>query len=278
MFLSELCDLLDIRKDAQRMIMGIEDQLDFTNLVEELEQMRNPNTWNLLLGNRKAALEPDEDGMKILTYQLRMVCLVYDSYKLLGISEEIFVSTMKFFTRFLHDYMDRHGTYRYQWAWWAVRQISMLEFRIGELEYELRTENESAKKIIDIHIPADADISLNKLRESYVRAREFIAKFYPHYIEAEWSCSSWLLAPTLVQVLPTTSKILQFQKSFIITKVDEESIGFMDWVYGRKDIPIDELPEKTLLQRNLKKYLQNQGKIGWTTGTLIAEPFLNYND
>jgi len=86
-------------------------------------------------------------------------------------------------------------------------------------------------------------------------------------------CNSWLLAPALKYVLPENSKILQFQKSFDIDHVDLDSLGFMDWVYGSKDIPLEELPEDTSLQRNLKPYLRNNGKIGWASGKLISNPF-----
>jgi len=50
--------------------------------------------------------------------------------------------------------------------------------------------------------------------------------------------------------------------------VEEDSFGFMDWIYGSKDIPIEELPEKTSLQKNVKEFLKQGGKIGWTSGEL----------
>lgn len=275
MTLRELCMLIEIQQEVQDIILENDKQIDFSDISQELEQMKHIDTWESALEQLKKKMEPDEDGLKKLTCQLKSVCTVYDKYMQLGISEEIFVATMKFFSRFLQEHKDKHGSYQYHWTWWATRQISMIEFRIGELEYEMRKDKDGDGLLVDIHIPSDADLSLDKLRDSYVRAKSFIEKYALEYKEAEWVCNSWLLAPTLKEVLPSSSRILQFQKSFIIKSVEEESNGFMDWVYGSKDIPLEELPEKTSLQKKLKPYLQNQGKIGWTLGTLISDPFTN---
>jgi hypothetical protein len=272
MNLIELCYMLEIPEEVSNRLIDCEKAIDFKVIKHEMEQMKHPEGWEDALAGLKNLLGTDEDGMKILTCQMRCVCDTYAKYEELGISKEIFIATMKFFPRFLQEHKDRHGSYRYVWAWWAVRQISMVEYRIGELEYEMRIEKD--RHLIDIHIPADADMTQSKLRQSYLEALEFFKKYYPEYIEADMVCSSWLLAPSLKNVLSENSKILQFQKAFEIVNMEKDSLGFMDWVYGSKDIPVEELPENTRLQRNLKPYLRNKGKIEWTTGKLIANPFM----
>jgi hypothetical protein len=267
----ELCNLLGIQAVVQEKLLEREKSIDFKSIAQELEQMKHPECWEGALERLKGILGADGDGMKILTCQLQCVCDTYAKYEELGISKEIFIATMKFFPRFLQDHKDRHGSYQYVWAWWVVRQISMVEYRIGELEYEMRIEK--GRHLIDIHIPADADMTIDKLRNSYLEALDFFEKYYPDYKGADMVCNSWLLAPALKYVLPENSKILQFQKSFDIDHVDLDSLGFMDWVYGSKDIPLEELPEDTSLQRNLKPYLRNNGKIGWASGKLISNPF-----
>lgn len=271
MKLIELCNLLEIPHQVQTMILDNEKDIDFKSIEQELEQMKNPERWENALECMKSLLGTDDDGMKILTCQLYCICDTYTKYNKLGISKEIFIATMKFFTRFLQDHMNRHGTYRYVWAWWAVRQISMVEFRIGELEYEMRIKDD--RKVIDIHIPADADMTMSKLRASYLDALNFFNKYYSDYAGADMICSSWLLAPSLKNVLPESSRIIRFQKNFIIEHIDEDSLGFMDWIYGSRNIPIEDLPENTSLQRKLKPYLRNNGKIEWASGTLITNPF-----
>ena len=271
MDLIELCSMLEIQNEVQEKLIDFEKEIDLNAIKQVTEQMKHKESWESGLRDLKNMLAPDEDGLKILTCQLHCVCDVYDEYLKLGISKEIFIDTMKFFTRFLQDYKDRNGSYRYIWSWWAVRQISMVEYRIGVLEYEMRVEDD--KNLIDIHIPADADMEISNLRKSYLQSLEFFGKYYPDFSGADMICSSWLLAPSLKNVLPEKSRILEFQKAFDIQDMDKESLGFMDWVYGSRDIPLDELPENTSLQRRLKPYLRNNGKIEWTTGKLVSNPF-----
>jgi len=272
MKLEELCKILSIPNEVVEQIKKFEKKLNINDLQKSIDEMMVPKTWNSALESIKNYLTPDDDGIKILMCQLLCVCKTYDEYRRLGISQEIFVSTMKFFKRFLEDYKTKYGTYCFVWAWWAVRQISMTEFRIGELEYEMRIEDK--KPVIDIHIPADTDLTLNKLRESYCDARMFFRKYYPDFAEAEMLCSSWLLSPSLRNLLDDNSRILHFQNSFIISSMDVDSLGFMDWVYGDRNIPIIDLPENTSLQKRLKKHLLGNGKIEWTTGKLINNPFI----
>lgn len=269
MTIIELCNLIGIQDEVKQKVSEYENCIDFNSMEQEIEQMKHPEGWEGALERLQGLLEPDEDGIKILTCQLRCACDAYSKYEELGISKEIFIATMKFFSRFLQDHKDKHGRYRFVWAWWAVRQLSMVEYRIGELEYEMKIEDD--RRLIGIHIPADADLSTDKLRNSYLDAVEFFKKYYPDYYGADMVCSSWLLAPSLKCVLPKNSRILQFQKAFDIDEMEEDSLDFMDWVYGSKDIPFDELPEDTSLQRNLKPYLRNNGKIELASGKLVLD-------
>lgn len=218
----ELCYLLEIQKEVQEKLIEYEKSIDFISIEQEIEQMKHPKSWEGALERLKCVLGSDEDGIKILTCQLKCACDTYVKYEELGIPKEIFIATMKFFPRFLQDHMDRHGSYRYVWAWWAVRQISMVEYRIGELEYEMRIEK--GRRIIDIHIPADADMAINKLRDSYLDALNFFKKFYPDFKEADMVCTSWLFAPSLKHVLPDNSE-------YFLDNLHPNALG--SEVYGR---------------------------------------------
>jgi hypothetical protein len=272
MNISELCSLIDIPKEVQEKVIKYENEIDFTSIENEITQMNNPILWEKALEGINKYLAPDDDGLKMLSCQLHVACNAYEIYKDKGIANEIYIETMKFFSRFLYSHKKIHGEYKYVWGWWAVREISMHEFRIGDLEYEMTIQEDEKK--ISVHIPSDANMAISNLRKSYLDARDFFAKYYPEYADVDMICGSWLLAPSLKKLLPDSSKIVQFQNSFIITTQEDDSTGFLDWVYGRKDIPYENLPEETLLQRKLKPYLLNGGKIEWANGTLISNPFL----
>ena len=273
MQISELCNLIDVPKVVQEKVIKYEKEIYFKSIENEMVQMNDPATWEKALEGLTKYIAPDEDGLKMLTCQLYAACNKYGKYKDLGISDEIYVGTMKFFSRFLYSYNEIYGEYKYVWGWWAVRQISMQEFRISDLEYEMTMQE--GKKLISIHIPSDANMTSSNLRKSYLDARDFFADYYPEFAKADMICGSWLLAPALKKFLPDSSKIIQFQNSFKLTNQEDDSLGFLDWIYGRRDILFENLPEETSLQRKLKPYLLNGGKVEWANGTLISNPFLD---
>lgn len=275
MQIRELCNLIDVPKVVQEKVIKYENEIDFASIENEMVQMNDPKTWEKAIEGLTKLLAPDEDGLKILTCQLYVACITYEKYRDMGISDDIYIETMKFFSRFLYYYNEIYGEYKYVWGWWAVREISMQEFRIGELEYEMTIQDN--KKLISIHIPSDVNMTSSNLRKSYLDARDFFANYYPEFAKVDMICGSWLLAPALKKLLPDSSKIIQFQNSFELTSQEDDSSGFLDWIYGRRDIPFENLPEETSLQRKLKPYLLNRGKVEWANGTLISNPFLDNN-
>jgi hypothetical protein len=265
--------MIDIPKEVRETIIKYDKEIDFKSIQKEMNQMNDPKTWENAIAGLNEFFAPDEDGFKMLTCQLHVACNIYEKYKRMGISDDIYIETMKFFSRFLYSHNKIYGVYKYVWGWWAVRQVSMQEYRIGELEYEMTIQDD--KKLISMHIPSDVNMNRVNLRKSYLDACDFFEKYYPEFAKAEMVCGSWLLAPALKKLLPDNSKIIQFQNSFKITSKEDDSPGILDWVYGRRDIPFDNLPEETSLQRKLKNYLLNGGKVEWANGTLMSDPFLD---
>jgi hypothetical protein len=76
------------------------------------------------------------------------------------------------------------------------------------------------------------------------------------------------MSPALHKLLKKDSNILQFQDMFEITETDEESMAVMDWVFPGCAQGLEQLPETTSLQRNMKKYQLSGGKVGWSKGVL----------
>lgn len=205
----------------------------------------------------------DPDGIKILWEELNIAVQSYEKYMQKGIPTHIFADTMKFCRRFLLEYHKTHGCYRFVWGWWFPCQLSLREYRIGALEYELTADN-----CIGIHIPSDADLSLQSVMQSLAGFKDFCRQYEPEWEELEMQCESWMLSPALKDVLHADSNILAFQKLFNIRETDYESMAVLDWVFPGFDKVSEALPEETSLQRNMKKYLLEGNKIGWAKGTL----------
>lgn len=218
---------------------------------------------------RKKLLEifgADEGKLKLLTCMLVCAAKLYAWYENMGISETVYVDTMKCFPRFLEECYQMTGVYAFDREGWTVRQVGGLLFRIGTLEYEL-LEIESGKQI-SVHIPSDADLSEKACDESLTLAKKFFEEHFPEYAEADYVCRSWLLAPELSKLLPAESKIMKFQSRFLITETDYEEAEYIGWVFRTKETDVAKFKEDTTLQKNMKRWLLGGGKIGSGSGRL----------
>lgn len=214
----------------------------------------------------KSVLGADEDGMKLFVYLSRCAMQTYRHYEEKGIEEAVYWDTMKFLSRFIADDLRKSGKLVFRWGWWFPRQLSMREFRLGALEYEM-SEDANGKKIF-LHIPSDADLSERSVSHSIGAAKSFFEKYYPDFAGADMYCDSWMLAPALREVLPESSNIMNFRRRFEVIRVNEDSKAFLEWIYPDPSVSHSMLPETTSLQRNVKSRLLSGGKIGWALGRM----------
>ena len=209
--------------------------------------------WDEGVKELQTFLGDDPDGIKILWEQLNIVSsYTCGEYIKRGISEDILIATMKFCTRFLHEHHRSFGTYKYVWAWWFPRQISLCEYRIGALEYEFV---EGTEREIAVHIPSDADMGIKSIQHSLSDFYQFRDKYFSQWKDVLLTCDSWMLMPELRQFLKADSNIVAFQKMFEIDTINRNATWYMGWIFPGCDKVDDTLPENTLLQRELKQYL-----------------------
>ena len=195
-----------------------------------------------------------------------MVCqYTYGEYVSREISEDIFIATMKFCTRFLYEHDNIWGTFKYVWAWWFPRQIMVQEFRVGALEYEFIDGRE---REVAVHIPSDADMSRDSIQASLAAFYQFRETYYPEWKDVKLTCDTWMLMPEHQAFLGERSRIVGFQKMFEIEQINREETWYMGWIFPGYDTIDDKLPEKTLLQRELKKYLLAGNKFGIARGII----------
>ncbi len=263
----KLCEMIEMPDEVIDNIEKIEVQVDFSEMSEELVKLTVPEKYTDAHKALKAKIVEDEKGFIMLTCQLQAMKLTFDKYEKCGISEEIFIDTMKCFSRFIAEHKESYGCYGFDRDWWVGRQLSMQLFRIGELEYEILPEE------ISIHIPSDAKLTEKNCRESYEQTKEFLEKFCGNAAAKPFCCASWLLSPALEQLLPPDSHINRFRKAFRLLNWEQDSAEFMQWVYKRRDIPLEQLPEHTTLARRMKAHLLSGGKVGEAKGVLVESPW-----
>ena len=271
--LTELCHSIDLPAEITEAVLSVQSSKEFTDLLPQahplLEELLTPATWDDALGRLKALIGEDPLGIKILTFMLICCGETWCSYQSLGISGDIYIETLKCFTRFINEHQESYGTFGFDRDFWTMRQLAARLFRLGTLEFELTEDGEG--KAVHVHIPSDADLTPEARHSSYDMAKDFIARFFPAYEDAPFLCTSWLLSPALKECLPEGSRIRSFQDEYEVTDVFPEPDSFLTWVYKRPDIPVADLPEDTSLQRNLKKYLLAGGKVGEAKGRLLCK-------
>lgn len=265
-----LCHAIDLPGECRSHVRCFHQSHGFEALLPQarplLKALLIPAAWDDALARLKALIGDDPRGMKVLTFMLVCCGETWDSYQSLGISDDIYIETLKCFTRFINEHLESYGTFGFDRDFWTMRQLSARLFRLGTLEFELTEDR--GQKAVHVHIPSDADLSPQARHRSYDTARDFIARLFPAYEGVPFLCTSWLLSPALKECLPESSRILSFQSEYKVTEVFPDHDQFLTWVYKRPDIPLADLPESTTLQRNLKKYLLAGGRIGEAAGIL----------
>ena len=251
MTLEKLCALITLPGEVTEQVLAFPAVPD-----ELLSQLRTPELWPLGRAALKAYLGADPDGLGELAGQLQCALKTRENYRF---SDEIYIETMKCCTRFLREHLESYGRYGFDRGFWTVRQLSGLLFRIGELEYEVRSDG------IHLHIPSDARLEAARLRQSWEAARTMLGG-------APMLCHSWLLSPDLPGLLEADSRLLAFQRNFdIFDPVPNED--FRQWVFKDPGLPNDRLPEDTRLQRALKAFLLAGNIFHAARGRLHSDPF-----
>lgn len=212
------------------------------------------------------AVDGDPYGFRMLKIMLTAGLYARELYIEKNIDETVYVATMNCFSRFVNEYRQAYGVYGFDRGFWTGKQLSLSLFRLGELEYELTEFN--GKKAISIHIPSGADLSEERINESLVQARNFLSEHFSEYAGGVFFCESWLLAPALKILLPSTSKIVRFAERFGIVGINENAKDYVQWVYKDPGLSAESFPEQTLLQKNMKQYVLSGGKVGAATGIL----------
>lgn len=269
--LKEIMDLIELPVIIQTELLSMEPSLSLQKKQDEkhIQNLTSPCLWESSQKYLKEALTPDKNGFKMLSYMLFAASYSFEKYKEKGISQQIFTDTMKCFTRFIEEHKESYGIYGFNRDFWTGRQLSLQLFRLGELEFETVIENQ--KKMVSVHIPSDAILTKEHCKSSLEMAEVFFENYDSTYVNVPYVCHSWLLSPALRELLPESSNIMKFQNLFDITEIDKSSTNFLRWIFKKIDLPIENLPEDTTLQRNVKKYLMAGGQIGEGSGYIKKE-------
>ncbi len=184
----------------------------------------------------------------------------------------------------LHDRI--HGEADLRKGWWLCHHLAGWLFRIGRLQFHRRFADDhhgpaaAGRAFLDVHIPEDGPLTRAGCDASFARATRFMAEHFPDD-DARWfGCSSWLLDPVLAEILPEDSNIVDFQRRFQITHIEEGwPSGVFEFVFDRPDLDgaappdLHTLAPVTTLQRAIVDHYRAGGRIRPVTGVIeIGDP------
>ena len=126
--------------------------------------------------------------------------------------------------------------------------------------------------VIGLHIPEAGKLTPDLIDETMIRIKAFLEEYYPDYPYKAFVCHSWLMDPQLISLVGEDSNIAKFNQRF--RKLTRKCFGLAVFIFIFKKDPgtfrLEELPEKTRLERALKAHYMSGKKIYELTGYFMA--------
>lgn len=249
--------------------------LETVSLPDNHEALREMYMHEDFLHFRQAAQGLDD--LTMLRLLLSWVPHMHAQYQSLGIPDSTFRDNLKDFTIWSHDDVSKTGQPGFSHWRWVARSLRMNIIRLGRLQFERTALSEDVSlegaiyptgtPVLAVHIPAGEPLEPAAALDAFAQAKAF----FPRYLGAHYRllhCHTWLLAPELNDLLPASSRILQFQRLFHVY-AHNDARQAEERVFG--DVLDDPslYPEHTSLQKALKAHLLSGGKVGAGAGVRI---------
>ena len=229
---------------------------------------------------REENLTPEELNLYIY---LRMLRQTYDECKKRGIPDEVFAETADGINRNANRCKAQYGMFgvpqKVYRDWlrlivlgklFSLNKGFMFEIRESECAGDVFGRKlEIGDTIISIHIPTGFRLEKAEYEAAIEDARAFFGQCFGME-NIVFRCRSWLMHPWLRDALGENSRILGFQKSFVILQEEENLENVMFWVFpGHSAEDISTLPRDTSLQRACIENIKNKVPMGIGTGFRI---------
>ncbi|MGW7240156.1 acyltransferase domain-containing protein [Streptomyces sp. NPDC054804] len=165
-------------------------------------------------------------------------------------------------------------------ASWLIRHFRGELYQLGRLQYErARLGERTARAVtatasgssgsvapgqpcLNLHIPDyRGPLTPVACDRSLDLARDFFPRYFPEEEYAVATCHSWLLDPQLRRYLRADSNIVRFQDRFRPGHEDTEPVDTtaVQFVFGAPDLPVQDLPRRTSVERAVGDHLRAGG-------------------
>ena len=290
-WIDEICLKIGMPEEAKQDIIKTEEHLSINEvkiLQYQYQRLINSITEISAAADMQSMVNNDPlFGQKIMMVYLMAAKHTKEIYIDRGITLNVFYDTMKSFAVFEQSYKFEHGVWGFDKPYWAVNHLRMNLYRLGRLVFErakfpfnkYKLQGEIIKKgdnVLMVHIPANEKLELGLCQESYNIADKFSKKHF-NFISKAFCCSSWLMHRGLENILQPQSNITKFQKEYEIINETVYNEEPLKWIFGKTYESIDDYPLSTTLQKNVIKYLKNNGELGVGFGVRNINTDLNKN-
>lgn len=185
-----------------------------------------------------------------------------------GIDDEISWGTLRDITLQVENFRKQHGRPGLNTAFWLSQHFRGGIYLLGRLQFNLwkvvfdpgdGSGFKEGDPALGVHIPALGPLTPAACDDSFEQARNFFPRHFPEHQVRVATCGSWLLDDQLVEYLPESSNIIQFQRRFTSAPNwhlpgDDDVIRF---VFGYVPPSLDDLPQETTLQRAAVEHIRS---------------------
>jgi len=220
----------------------------------------------------------------ILAFYMDATELLREKYQKNNISDELFWFAMVDYRCKLNECKVEHDVWGTMSAAWHAPFFHLTRFAHGRLQYDYSIFDadvyskggytiHKGDSCLRIHIPSAGPLTKDLRLDSYRRAYEFNRERYAEQFgdAVPITCSSWLLYPAHLEMLPATSNIVSFIGDFdMLSQQEYDKFSNAGRVYG----PLGKLepekwPAETSLQKAYKERMMAGGKAGSGYGAIF---------
>ena len=260
-----LANKINLNSELKNKVLSLVER-DRAKLISLCKKADNDNFKSVFIKN---------DMIKLAVALLYSVEFTYPKYQKAVISDEIYFETMKD----IAVWCENNNNKGLKNLPWIKNHLNFELFKIGRLQFQIykcdnRTLNYDllpfnfGENLIYVHIPQGEKLVYAECVNSLKNAKSFFGEYFPNYDFDYFFCESWLLYGENWQFMNSSSNILQFSTLFDLVYSVEDDRQAIERIFGKRQLIKSKYQEKTTLQRNAKRFMQNGGKLGVGIGIL----------
>ena len=111
--------------------------------------------------------------------------------------------------------------------------------------------------VLGLHIPVGVKLTDEGISEDFKNIKRFLNEYFPSFEYKGFVCHSWLMDTQLLDMLGEETNISKFNKRFLKIGYRGQGQGVFMFVFNigkPKNVILEKLPERTTLERKLKKH------------------------